>query len=186
MPNRDIYSTDNWLGFLRKTDTAILKTARMDVFKGSGRGGQKRNKTSNAIRLTLSHLTVTESAARSRAANINGAIRKIRMAIALDVLQATKNRNKFKKLPEEIRIHLQTDLMRINPKNPIFPIFIGSLIDVYIKHKGEIGAIAQEFQTNTSQIRKFIDRNSFLLESLKELRRQFMTSFPPGLRNRDL
>ena len=34
------------------TDDALLSECRWDQFRGSGPGGQKRNKTSNAVRLT--------------------------------------------------------------------------------------------------------------------------------------
>ncbi|MCP4750296.1 MAG: peptide chain release factor-like protein [Proteobacteria bacterium] len=168
-----VYNSGNWLDILRKTDEEILRLSRMDVFKGSGRGGQKRNKTSNAIRLTLSHLSVTESASRSRAANIDRAIRKIRLAIALDISQAAETRCRFQDFPDELRPYLGGNAIRINPKNPVFPIFAGCLIDVFIKHKGNWSKTAREYQTSPSQIRKFVEKNGFLTEPLKKLESQF-------------
>ncbi len=52
----DEYSPFFWHEFVAKTDDELLKMVRIDVFKGTGKGGQKKNKTENAIRLTLDDL----------------------------------------------------------------------------------------------------------------------------------
>ncbi len=171
-PSDSIYSADKWLAFLQKTDTELLKLSRTDVFKATGKGGQKRNKTSNAIRLTFFYLVITESKSRSKADNINNAIKKLRMAIALDTRQAVHKRNQFTVFPEEVAPYINNKIVRINPKNPHFPIFTGCLIDVFIKHAGNWKEIGKEFGTTPSQMRRFSEKHGVLSEKLKVLRRE--------------
>ncbi len=77
MPNRD--------DFLQLDDTALLAHCRTDVFKGSGNGGQKRNKCSTAVRLVCTELGVEASdcSERSQMMNRRNALKKLRMNIAL-------------------------------------------------------------------------------------------------------
>jgi len=163
------YTSDKWLTFLRKTDSEILHLSKMDIFKGSGRGGQKRNKTSNAIRLTLSYLSVVETSSRSRAENIDKAIKKLRMAIALDLTSPLVHRCHFQNFPEEIRAYLFKNTIRISSSNPVYPFFLGCIIDVFIKHEGNWTDISTEYKTSKSQIRRFIAKNICLKEPLKKL-----------------
>jgi hypothetical protein len=69
------------------SDDQILKICRLDVHRGSGPGGQKRNKTSNAFRLTHEptglHVTATE--ARSAVENKARAVRRMRLKFATDL-----------------------------------------------------------------------------------------------------
>ena len=61
-------------------DEALLRQCRMDVFRGTGHGGQKRNRTDSAVRLT--HLATGAVAAcdetRSQHQNRHLALRKLR------------------------------------------------------------------------------------------------------------
>ncbi len=167
-----IYSSKYWLEYLRKKDEELLRLARVDIFKATGKGGQKKNKTSNAVRLTLSYLSVTETSSRSKTENVSGAVKKLRTAIALDTEKAKENRGTFRSFPMEIHPYINCEIIRINPKNPVFPIFIGCLIDVFITCEGKWNAIGKKFGTTTSQIRKFVDKNGFLIATLNGLKKQ--------------
>lgn len=169
MKDNSHYRSDQWLTYLRKTDRELLNLARMDVFKGSGRGGQKRNKTSNAIRLTLSYLSVIETSSRSRATNIEKAVKKLRMAIASDLSNALTHRCHFQNFPEEIKPYLFKKTIRINASNPAYPFFIGCMLDVYIKNKGNWIDTANEYKITRSQLNRFIKKNICLKEPLKKL-----------------
>jgi hypothetical protein len=69
------------------SDVALLTDCRMDTYRGSGPGGQKRNKTSNAVRLTHlpSGLFVTATESRSLALNKLHALRRLRIKLAAEV-----------------------------------------------------------------------------------------------------
>ncbi|MBU2512499.1 peptide chain release factor-like protein [bacterium] len=152
------YQTKNWLEFLRKTDEELLAFCRIDVYKATGHGGQKKNKTSNAIRLVLSHLSVYESKSRSKNENLKGAIKKMRFAIATDDSNFLQNRVQLPEAPEEITPYLNKSEIRINPKNEKFPIFLGYLMNSIIKNEGSWHKVGEDFGTSATQIRRFVEK----------------------------
>lgn len=70
---------------LTAPDDILLRQCRVDRFRGSGRGGQKRNVTDSAVRLTHQPTgVVAESdATRSQMRNREQALRQMRKQIAL-------------------------------------------------------------------------------------------------------
>jgi len=163
------YSPASWLTFLRKSDDALLSLCRTDYYKATGKGGQKRNKTENAVRLTLSDLMVTDASTRSRAKNLQQALRKMRLAIAMDIDDAVHKRSQFHQFPQEVVPYVSAGLIRINPSNPVFPLFIASLIDVYVKYSGDWKKTATEFQVSVSQIQKFARKHGLLSTVFNQL-----------------
>lgn len=164
-----MYNPASWVKFVEKSDEELKRLSRTDLFRGSGRGGQKRNKTSNAVRLTLEHLSVTECGSRSKSSNLDSAARKLRMAIALDTKDCLRFRNQFNGLPQEMANYSRGGLIRINPKNPQFPKYLGYLIDAYIHFKGDWKLIAEEYGVSNSQLGKFVRKSGVLQEKLKEI-----------------
>ena len=69
------------------TDTALLADCRWNISRGSGPGGQKRNKTSNATRLTHlpTGIAVTATEARSLLENKKRALHRLRLKLACDL-----------------------------------------------------------------------------------------------------
>src|SRR5947199_8699198 len=80
----DATESPRWLDL---SDAALLAQCRWDAFRGPGPGGQKRNKTSNSIRLT--HLPtgtqVIAGESRSQAENKMRALRRLRLRLATDI-----------------------------------------------------------------------------------------------------
>src|SRR5207247_813493 len=68
-------------------DAAMLKQCDVDLYRASGPGGQKRNKTSSAVRLrhAPSGITVIAEESRSQHENKARALRRLRQAIALQI-----------------------------------------------------------------------------------------------------
>ena len=73
------------LRILTMSAAELLRQCRVDVFRGTGPGGQKRNRTSSAVRLTHtgSAVTATCDETRSQHSNREIAVRKLRCEIAL-------------------------------------------------------------------------------------------------------
>lgn len=73
-----------WLAF---EDDTLLAECRLEAFRGSGPGGQKRNKTSSAVRLVHepTGLSVRSEESRSQKSNRKSALLRLRMEIALHV-----------------------------------------------------------------------------------------------------
>lgn len=76
LPERDRY--------LRMTDRELSACCTLDFYKGSGPGGQHRNKTSTGVRLIFPPLgcQVCDDAERSQLRNRGNALRKLRLLIA--------------------------------------------------------------------------------------------------------
>jgi hypothetical protein len=163
--------TLSWLDYVRKTDRELLKLCRVDTFRGSGRGGQKRNKTSNAIRLTLFKIAVTATASRSKTQNITSAINKLRLAIALDSSAEFHRDKNTLGFPEEIQPYLSGNTIRIRSQNPIFPIFIGCLLDHFIKHEGVWKLVAAQFGVSNSQMRRFVEKHPSLHMAVEKIKK---------------
>ncbi len=68
-------------------DHALLSQCAVDTYRASGPGGQKRNKTASAIRLRHEPTGVSVSAVESRSQHENKAraLKRLRLAIALQV-----------------------------------------------------------------------------------------------------
>ncbi len=169
----------SWLDYVRKSDKELLKLCRVDTFIGSGRGGQKRNKTTNAIRLTLFDLAVTESASRSKAQNIIHALKKLRMAIALETSSKFRRSEDPNSFPEEIQPYLFREVIRIHPQNPAFPIFVGCLVDHFIKYEGNWSTIASNYLVSSSQIRRFVEKHPGLRMTLERIRKRLAEDRKP-------
>jgi len=162
------YSSARWLEFLRLTDAELLKLCDCDVYKGSGKGGQKKNKVENAIRLSLGRLQVTETSSRSKESNIKGALAKMKVSIALDYLVGNEFRPLMVDPPKEILPYLGIGELRINQKNPVYPLFLGWFLDRFLAHQSDYSAVAIEVGVSKSQIRKFIERNTHLNRVIAE------------------
>jgi len=69
------------------SDDALLSQCRVDHYRGSGPGGQKRNKTSNAVRIHHDPSGVIVTATESRSTELNAlhAIRRLRVKLSADV-----------------------------------------------------------------------------------------------------
>lgn len=70
-------------------DAGLLAACEVDRFRASGPGGQKRNKTDSAVRLRHRALGVSAEADESRSQHENRAraIRRLRLAVAIEVRQ---------------------------------------------------------------------------------------------------
>src|SRR5262249_25577048 len=72
------------------SDQELLAQSRIEALRGSGPGGQKRNKTSNSIRAT--HLPtgihVVAGESRSQSENKMRAIRRLRLKLAVEIRES--------------------------------------------------------------------------------------------------
>ena len=81
-----------WEELISLDDRALLDQCSVDLYRASGPGGQKRNKTSSAVRLRHhpTGLSVTATERRSQHLNRAKALRRLRRAIALHARSTTR------------------------------------------------------------------------------------------------
>src|ERR1700731_156698 len=75
------------------TDSQLLAQCEVDTYRASGPGGQKRNKTSSAVRLRHppSGLIVIAEESRSQHENRARALRRMRQALYLEIRDPVPN-----------------------------------------------------------------------------------------------
>jgi hypothetical protein len=139
------------------TDDALLAQCREDHFRGSGPGGQKRNKTSNGVRLvhepTGTIITATES--RSLKENRVHAIRRLRLKLATDVREPV---DLVHFSPPDwflsIRHGKQIDASH---KNPLHAAAGGLTLDLLAALNGNPAAVAVNLGLSTSAVIKLLE-----------------------------
>jgi hypothetical protein len=160
--------------FLLLNETAFVKTCRFDTYMASGHGGQKRNRTYSAVRLT--HLptafAVIAEESRSQSENKLKALKRLRLAIALRA-RKQPSAGSFT-IPGEIREYFKPDApLQINPKNPRYPLACATALDALYLAAGKIGAAAELLSISTGRLNKFISKDKDLLSAANELRTHF-------------
>ncbi len=99
------------------SDRELAAECRLDFYKATGNGGQKRNKTSSAVRIIhpASGIAVTDCAERSQHRNRAAALDKLRLALALALREAPEG----EPLPPECAI-----------SSAGYPLWLARLFDV--------------------------------------------------------
>lgn len=142
-----------WRDYLLADDAEFDRQCRLDATRGSGPGGQKRNKTSSAIRLTHvpTGISVRAEDSRSQKSNRKAALARLRLAIALGVRADP----------------VATDLTALSPKDPAD---LARLLDILTHHHGSVSAAAADLAATTAQVSRFICANAQLLDHVNRLR----------------
>ncbi len=137
---------DKWL---KLSDSELEKTCRLDFFKASGRGGQKRNKTSNAVRFTHepSGIAVSDCSGRSQHNNRAAALKKIRYQIAVQV----------RVVPGTPPARLDVSLA-----NAGYPMFLAHILDILNDSQFIISQAAQSLELSASKLIKLLQRDKTL------------------------
>lgn len=134
------------------TDEALLGECRRDVYRGSGPGGQKRNKTSNAVRLV--HLptgtVVTATEWRSLAVNQLHALRRLRLRLAADFRDAVALAD-FAPPDWLVSIRRQGRL-EVSHRHALYPATGGLVLDLLEALGGNPAAVAVNLGISTTGV----------------------------------
>src|SRR4051812_4014534 len=108
-------------------DDKLLAECRFDAFVGSGPGGQKRHKTNAAVRYTHlpTRITTVATDSRSQRENKIHALRGLRHKLAMEI---RRDVDPVTFRPPEW--FAQYANLRINPKNPLYPSAVATVLDV--------------------------------------------------------
>ena len=138
-------------------DTALATACELEFFKGSGNGGQKRNKTSSAVRLRhrASGLTAEDCTERSQHRNRATALRKLRMRLALEIRHSPA-----RPLPRP----------ECALGHPDYPLWCARLADALAEHGWEPKDAAPQLGFSTSALLKFLYRDPQLWQFVNRQR----------------
>ncbi len=135
----------------------FLRDCRLELFRSSGKGGQKVNKTSSAARLTHlpSGLSASSQESRSQTENRSKAFRRLRLKIALEVRGESKPPS-LEQVPSE--------------RNPAYPLFVASLFDALEKCAWDLKASAALLEASPSKLAKTLYRDPELWQAAQRMR----------------
>ncbi|HEY2584711.1 MAG TPA: peptide chain release factor-like protein [Tepidisphaeraceae bacterium] len=138
------------------SESALLADCRFEFFRGPGPGGQKRNKTSNSVRLT--HLPtgihVTAGESRSLEENKRWAVRRLKRRLATDVRHAIDPRS-FEP-PAWFSQVVQLGRLAVSHRNEHYARTAALVLDLLDSRRGTIGDVARLLDVTTSSVVKFL------------------------------
>ena len=139
----DTSRRDLWLS---SEDDVLLRDCRLDLFRSSGKGGQKVNKTSSAARLTHlpSGISASSQESRSQMENRLKALRRLRLKIALEVRGEAKPPS-LDKIPSE--------------RNQAYPLFVAALFDAMERAGWDLKGSAELLGSSPSKLAKVLYRD---------------------------
>lgn len=158
---------DDWLA---ADDAALLRDCAVDTYRASGPGGQKRNKTSSAVRLrhAPSGLIVIAEESRSQHENKARAVRRLRLAIALHVRQPLPP---AWQPPVWLRNYIGDGTVgRMSPRNERYPAFVAILLDALAASGGSVRDAAAILGISTGRFAKLLALDGRILAESNRIR----------------
>jgi hypothetical protein len=151
-------------------DAAILKDCRFDTFRASGPGGQKRNKTSSAVRIvhTPSGIAAIANESRSQHTNRAKALLRLRHKLALQLRdQAPVDRAElpswFIALTAEGNLHL-------SQKHEHYLPAMGLVLDLLAAEGWAIAEAAAQARLSTAALVRFLEADTHLWAYVNTMR----------------
>jgi hypothetical protein len=150
-------SQESWPHWLDLTEDALLESCRFDQFRGPGPGGQKRNKTSNSVRLTHlpTGISVIAGESRSLVENKLWAVRRLKLRLATDQRHGIDPRGWAP--PAWFNEVVQLGRLAVSHRNPHYARSAALILDLLDARKGSIGDVAKLLAVSTSSVVKFLE-----------------------------
>lgn len=149
------------------TDCDIQRT------RGSGPGGQHRNKVETAIRLTHrpTGLSVLASERRSQAQNQTAAVARLRLKIALKVRCAIGQADDGLTPSTRWSARVKGGRLSINPSHTDFPALLAEALDHVHADDYDVASSAQTLGISTSQLLKLLRHEPVALQQVNTQRK---------------
>lgn len=155
------------------SDEDLLSECSVDTYRASGPGGQKRNKTSSAVRIrhAPSGLSVISEESRSQHENKRNALRRLRMAIAIEIRAEIDD---TATVPADLQVYILSDgRIRIAEKNDDRPRFIAFVLDCLQANSGSAAAVASKLGSTSSQLIRLIGSDGAAFAATNRMRSKF-------------
>lgn len=154
------------------TDAQLLAQCRFEAFRGSGPGGQKRNKTSSAVRITHEPTSVSVVAGESRSQHQNKAmaIKRLRHRLAVEVRQPF-DPERFE-LPPRLIDAPSTRRLEISQRDEHYPQIIGLVMDILSAVGWSVSDAAKILGVTTAHLVSFLHSDPELWAAVNRQRKQ--------------
>jgi hypothetical protein len=156
------------------TDTQLLAQCAVDTYRASGPGGQKRNKTSSAVRIrhAPSGMMVIAEESRSQHENRVKALQRLRQAFVLKVRDALG--------ADDIAVHADYKDARdgagrldLGRRDARFWPAVGVVLDVLLAHEARVSEAARLLDITTANLLAFLQTSPKVWEQANLMRAQF-------------
>lgn len=161
------------------TDAQLLAQCAVDTYRASGPGGQKRNKTSSAVRLRHlpSGLLVIAEESRSQHENKARALRRLRQALYLklrdDLPPDARSAVVLAARPEVAAARGTDGRMRLGRKDPRFWPVVGVALDLLLALEGRVSEAAEALGVSTANLIELLQKDDKVWEQANQLRTRF-------------
>lgn len=136
---------------LAQDDETLLKQCRQQTYRASGPGGQHRNKTDSAVRLSLMEGSVAAQCSDHRSQHRNRAesLKRLRVTLALEVREpfAPEKNTEWK------------GGWKLGKKDRRYPVFLAHLLDVMAHNSWAVGLTASNLGTSTGKLIRTLARD---------------------------
>ncbi|RME37573.1 MAG: peptide chain release factor-like protein [Planctomycetota bacterium] len=155
-------------------DAQLLRDCEVDCYRASGPGGQKRNKTSSAVRLRHRPTGLIAQAEEDRSQHVNKrrALRRLREKIALHVREPVAP-DTFE--PDEtLRSCLTKEgRIRVALRNERYPLIVCRVLDLLEACEGKVSDVARRLGVPTAELVRFLARDPKLREQANRMRARY-------------
>src|SRR5262249_37502006 len=161
------------------TDDQLLAQCEVDTYRASGPGGQKRNKTSSAVRLRHlpSGLIVIAEESRSQHENKAKALRRLHRALYLELreplLLDALSADAIGQLPDYAPARGADGRLHLSAKDPRFWPAAGVALDVLAVVEGRVGDAAELLGISTGNLVDFLQNDPKVWQTANQLRTRF-------------
>ncbi len=162
------------------TDAQLLHQCEVDTYRASGPGGQKRNKTSSAVRLRHlpSGLIVIAEESRSQHENRARALKRMRQALYLKIREPIPAEalhcQGMQSKSEALRSALEGDgTLHLGRKDPRFWPVVGNVLDVLAAVEAHVSEAAAALGISTGNLVSFLQTEPKVWEQANILRTHF-------------
>lgn len=151
------------------SDEQLLAQCEVDTYRASGPGGQKRNKTSSAVRLRHppTGIIVIAEESRSQHENRARALRRLRRAIYLQIRQAPEPQSEF------WQTLCRSGRVSVASKDERFWPIVGIALDALYSEEGRVRNAAELLGITTGNLIRLLRSDPRAWQRANELRTQF-------------
>jgi len=163
----------------RLTEDQLLTQCEVDTYRASGPGGQKRNKTSSAVRLRHlpTGLLVIAEESRSQHENKAMALKRLWRSLFLnlrdDVPLEARTPEYFAAHPEFAPARGTDGRLHISAKNPHFWQAVGVVLDVLTACEARVADAANLLGTSTGNLIDFLQTDPKVWQEANRIRTLF-------------
>jgi hypothetical protein len=160
------------------TEDQLLAQCAVDTYRASGPGGQKRNKTSSAVRLrhNPTGLIVIAEESRSQHENKAKALKRLWHALFLllrDPLPAGVTPEEVVALPDYSRARDTNGRLHMSAKDPRFWPAVGVVLDVLVVVEARVADAAGLLGVSTGNLIDFLQTEPKVWQETNRLRTVF-------------